>query len=118
MPIIGDNHIFFNCVLSMFLFVFIFLFEFILIMYSTVQHRWLQLDKDSIGDWTLRPIPLRPLLQKTLRSLVETLRPLVKRLFGPFQKGSKCPIGAEVVGAEVVGTEVSKIRLYVYKSDK
>ena len=26
-----------------------------------------------------------------------------------FQKGPKCPIGAEVVGAEVVGAEVSKI---------
>ena len=28
-----------------------------------------------------------------------------------FQKGPKCPIGAEVVGAEVVGAEVSKIHL-------
>ena len=27
-----------------------------------------------------------------------------------FQKGPKCPIGAEVVAAEVVGAEVSKIR--------
>ena len=30
-----------------------------------------------------------------------------------FQKGPKCPIGAEVVGAEVVGAEVSNILVYV-----
>ena len=30
-----------------------------------------------------------------------------------FQKGPKCPIGAEVVGAEVVGAEVSNIRNYL-----
>ena len=29
-----------------------------------------------------------------------------------FQRGPKCPIGAEVVGAEVVGTEVSKLILF------
>ena len=29
-----------------------------------------------------------------------------------FQKGPKCPIGAEVVGAEVVGAEVSKILFF------
>ena len=29
-----------------------------------------------------------------------------------FQKGSKCPTGAEVVGAELVGAEVSKIRVF------
>ena len=31
-----------------------------------------------------------------------------------FQKGPKCPIGAEVVGAEVVGAEVSKILVLLY----
>ena len=30
-----------------------------------------------------------------------------------FQKGPKCPVGAEVVGAEVVGAEVSNPR-YLY----
>ena len=46
------------------------------------------------GDWTLRPLPprplplrsLRPLFKKTLRPLVKTLRPLVKRHFGPSQE--------------------------------
>ena len=39
------------------------------------------------GDWTLRPLPLRPLgplLEKTLRPLVKTFRSLMKRHFGPL----------------------------------
>ena len=32
-----------------------------------------------------------------------------------FQKGPKCPIGAEVVGAEVEGAEVSKIHFHDHR---